>query len=117
MKKPILDRVMAENEGTMAFQTRLKPDTVRSSTAAGDRPMPNFRIVEVLYDGMTKLDFTGPHTVMSRIPGAEVIVASEPGGTIRSDGGLWFARTWRMADVDRCDLLFFPGGLAATEVI
>ena len=22
-----------------------------------------------------------------------------------------------MADIDRCDLLFFPGGLAATEVI
>ncbi|HXQ10613.1 MAG TPA: DJ-1/PfpI family protein, partial [Caulobacteraceae bacterium] len=61
-------------------------------------------------------DFTGPHTVMSRIPGAEVIVASEPGGTIGSDGGLWFARTRRMAEIDRCDLLFVPGGIAATEV-
>ena len=79
--------------------------------------MADFRIVEVLYPGMTQLDFTGPHTVMSRIPGAEVIVASEPGGTIRSDGGLWFARTRRMAEIDRCDLLFFPGGFGATEVI
>jgi cyclohexyl-isocyanide hydratase len=76
-----------------------------------------FRIVEVLYPGLTQLDFTGPHTVFSRLPGCETIVASEPGGTIESDGGLQFAGTRRMAEIDRCDLLFFPGGLAATEVI
>jgi len=80
-------------------------------------PKPPFRIVEVLYPGMTQLDFTGPHTVLSRIPGAEVIVASEPGGTIASDGGLFFARTRRMAEIDACDLLFFPGGFGSTEVI
>lgn len=76
-----------------------------------------FRIVEVLYPGLTQLDFTGPHTIFSRLPGAEAIVASEPGGPIESDGGLTFAGTVRMAEIDRCDLLFFPGGLAATEVI
>jgi len=75
-----------------------------------------FRIVEAIYPGMTQLDFTAPHTVFSRIPGTETIVASEPGGEIVSDGGLRFAGTTRLADIDRCDLLFFPGGLAATEV-
>ena len=79
--------------------------------------MAPFRIVEVLYPGMTQLDFTGPHTVMSRIPETEVIVASEPGGTIPSDGALLFAGTTRMAEIDHCDLLFFPGGFASTEVI
>lgn len=76
-----------------------------------------FRIVEVLYPGLTQLDFTGPHTVFSRLPGVETVVASEPGGPIESDGGLVFGGTRRMAEVDRCDLLFFPGGLAATDVI
>jgi putative intracellular protease/amidase len=76
-----------------------------------------FRIVEVLYPGLTQLDFTGPHTVFSRLPGTEVIVASEPGGPIESDGGLTFAGTRRMAEIEHCDLLFFPGGLAATDVI
>jgi cyclohexyl-isocyanide hydratase len=76
-----------------------------------------FRIVEAVYPGMTQLDFTAPHTVFSRIPGSETIVASEPGGAIESDGGLVFAGTRRLADIDRCDLLFFPGGLAVTEVI
>ncbi|HLY80664.1 MAG TPA: DJ-1/PfpI family protein, partial [Caulobacteraceae bacterium] len=76
-----------------------------------------FRIVEVIFQGMTQLDFTAPHTVFSRIPDAEVIVASEPGGEIESEGGLVFAGTRRLAEVERCDLLFVPGGLAATDVI
>ena len=57
---------------------------------------------------MTQLDFTGPHTVFSRLPGAEIIVASEPGGPIESDGGLIFAGTRRMAEIERCDLLVRP---------
>jgi putative intracellular protease/amidase len=79
-----------------------------------DKP---FRIVEAIYPGMTQLDFTGPHTVFSRLPDTEIIVASEPGGAIKSDGGLSFGDTVRMADIDGCDLLFFPGGLATTDVI
>ena len=76
-----------------------------------------FRIVEAIFEGMTQLDFTAPHTVFSRIPDAETIVASEPGGEITSDGGLTFARTTQLADIDGCDLIFFPGGLATTRVI
>jgi cyclohexyl-isocyanide hydratase len=79
-----------------------------------DRP---FRIVEAIYPGMTQLDFTAPHTVFSRIPNTETIVASEAGGPIESEGGLVFAGTRRLAEIDRCDLIFFPGGLAVTEAI
>jgi putative intracellular protease/amidase len=75
-----------------------------------------FLIVETIYPGMTQLDFTGPHTIFSRIPGARVVVASEPGGPIESDGGLIFAGTRRMAEIERCDLLFVPGGFAATDI-
>jgi len=78
-----------------------------------DRP---FRIVEVIYPGMTQLDFTAPHTVFSRIPKSETIVASLAGGAVESDGGLTFAGTTPMAAIESCDLLFFPGGFAATEV-
>ncbi|HEX4196330.1 MAG TPA: DJ-1/PfpI family protein [Caulobacteraceae bacterium] len=77
--------------------------------------MAPFRIVEALYPGLTQLDFTGPHTVFIRLRDTEVIVASEAGGPIESDGGLTFAGTRRLAEIDRCDLLFFPGGLAATD--
>ena len=76
-----------------------------------------FRILEVIYPGMTQLDFTGPHTVFTRLPKTEVIVASLAGGAVESDGGLIFSGIRKMADIDRCDLLFFPGGFAVTEVI
>jgi putative intracellular protease/amidase len=76
-----------------------------------------FRIVEAIYPAMTQLDFTAPHTVFSRIPDTETFVASEPGGPIESEGGLVFAGTRRLADIDRCDLLFFPGGLGVTAAI
>src|ERR1022692_1383533 len=101
----------------MSFRPQARPGIVASSNqgAAAMAETP-FRIVEAIYPGMTQLDFTAPHTVFSRIPGAETIVASEPGGEIVSDGGLRFAGTTRMDEIDRCDLIFFPGGLAATEV-
>jgi cyclohexyl-isocyanide hydratase len=74
-----------------------------------------FVIVEALFPGMTQLDFTGPHTVLYRLPDVETIVASARGGEIESDGGLVFAGTRRLAEIERCDLLFVPGGVAATE--
>jgi len=76
-----------------------------------------FIIVEILYSGLTQLDFTGPHTVFSRLPNTQVIVASEPGGPIASDGGLVFAGTVRLAEIERCDLICLPGGLSATDAI
>ena len=84
------------------------------SDPTADQP---FVIVEAIYPGMTQLDFTGPHTVFSRIPKTQTIVASEPGGSIESEGGLIFAGTQRLAEIERCDLLFVPGGMAATDVI
>jgi cyclohexyl-isocyanide hydratase len=76
-----------------------------------------FIIVEAIYPGMTQLDFTGPHTIFHRIPNCQTIVASETGGSIESEGGLIFAGTTRMAEIERCDLLFVPGGMAATDII
>lgn len=76
-----------------------------------------FVIVEALFPGMTQLDFTGPHTIFSRIPDTKTIVASESGGEIASDDGLIFAGTARLADVERCDLLFIPGGVSVTDAI
>jgi putative intracellular protease/amidase len=76
-----------------------------------------FIIVEAIYPGMTQLDFTGPHTIFSRLPNTVTIVASEPGGMIESEGALTFAGTTRLAEIARCDMLFVPGGMAATDVI
>lgn len=74
-------------------------------------------IVEVIYPGFTQLDFTGPHTVLSRLPGATCVVASPDGGEVEADGGLVFARTVPVREVAACDILFLPGGMSTTDVI
>ena len=74
-----------------------------------------FRIVFAIYPGMTQLDFTGPHQFLSRMPGAEVVVASPAGGDVASEG-LVFAGTVPLADVQHCDLICIPGGLSAVHI-
>jgi cyclohexyl-isocyanide hydratase len=76
---------------------------------------PPFRIVFCLSPGMTQLDFTGPHQVLSRLPDGDVVVASLGGGEVASEG-LVFAATRRLAEVDACDLICVPGGFAATAM-
>ena len=72
------------------------------------------RIVFALFPGVTQLDFTGPHQVLSRLPGAEVILASRAGGAIETDG-ITFAGLRRLGDVERCDIICVPGGFGVTD--
>ena len=74
-----------------------------------------FTTVFAIWPGMTHLDFTGPHQVLSRLPGSETIVASPAGGAVEADG-LTFGGTTRIADIRSCDLICVPGGVAATKI-
>jgi len=74
------------------------------------------QILFPLYPGVTHLDFTGPHQVLSRAPGLEVTVASMEGRDMTSDG-LTFTGLADLAKVERCDLICVPGGLGATEAM
>ena len=76
---------------------------------------PPFVIVFAIYPGMTHLDFTGPHQFLSRMPNSRTIVASSAGGAIPADG-LVFADTVTLSEVEACDLVCVPGGMAATQV-
>ncbi len=71
-------------------------------------------IVFAVFPGVTQLDFTGPHQVFSFLPGAEVIVASSAGGTLKSSG-LTFAELRRLADIPACDVICVPGGHGVTD--
>jgi putative intracellular protease/amidase len=73
------------------------------------------RIVFFLYEGLTTLDIIGPHDVLSRLPGVEAISVSKDGGPVMADtGALGLTATHAMADVDSCDVLVVPGGVAGT---
>jgi putative intracellular protease/amidase len=68
-----------------------------------------------LYPGVTQLDFTGPHQVLCRLPGAEVVIASTRGGEIHAEGGLVFAGLKPLGEVSACDVLCVPGGPGAMD--
>ena len=73
-------------------------------------------IVFALFDGVTQLDFTGPHEVFSSLPSATVIMASTEGGSIEATGGMIFAGVRRLADIPECDVVCVPGGQGATDI-
>jgi len=79
--------------------------------------MNDLHIVFALFPRITQLDFTGPHEVLWRLPGARLTLASAAGGPVAADGGLVFD-TRPLAAVERCDVLLVPGGfgvIAAME--
>ena len=79
-------------------------------------PPAPLSIVFALFPGVTHLDFTGPHQILCRLPGAKVTVASLEGGEIEADG-LIFAHLPRLTDVEACDVLVVPGGFGTTQAM
>lgn len=73
-------------------------------------------IVFPIYDGVTHLDFTGPHQFLSRLPGATVTVASVGGQDITADG-LTFSALVDLVSIDRCDVICVPGGRGCTDAM
>jgi cyclohexyl-isocyanide hydratase len=73
-------------------------------------------IVFPLYQGVTPLDFTGPHQFLSRLSDAEVIVASVGGEAVNADG-LHFAGLQPLEHIERCDVLCVPGGSGCTQAM
>lgn len=74
-------------------------------------------VVIPVYDGVTQLDFTGPHQFLSRTPEVHVRVASLGGQPITADR-LTFSNLDDLATIVSSDVLLVPGGggcLAAIE--
>jgi cyclohexyl-isocyanide hydratase len=69
----------------------------------------NLVIVFAVFPGLTQLSLTGPYEVLSRLLGAEVIVASVGGGALESSK-LAFGGLHRLADIPACDVICVPGG-------
>ncbi|MBR8094666.1 DJ-1/PfpI family protein [Burkholderia cenocepacia] len=73
-------------------------------------------VVIPLYEGVTHLDFTGPHQVLSLLPDTNIIVASLDGVPIKSHG-LTFAALADLEAIERCDILCVPGGAGCVPAI
>ncbi|MBI3898395.1 MAG: DJ-1/PfpI family protein [Gammaproteobacteria bacterium] len=73
-------------------------------------------VVMPVYDGVTQLDFTGPHQFLSRTPNLNVRVASLGGKSITADR-LTFADLKDLAAIESCDVLLVPGGGGCIDAI
>jgi putative intracellular protease/amidase len=69
-----------------------------------------------VYDGVTQLDFTGPHQFLSRTPDLDVRVASLGGRPITADR-LTFANLEDLEAIESCDVLLVPGGGGCIDAI
>lgn len=64
-----------------------------------------------LYDGFTALDFVGPYTVLSNIPGVDVMVCAAAPGVVQDDHGLLRLDVEHGFDAAPSpDILVVPGG-------
>ena len=66
-------------------------------------------VVVPVYDGVTQLDFTGPHQFLSRTPDVQVRVASLDGRPVTADR-LTFSNLEDLGAIAACDVLLVPGG-------
>jgi cyclohexyl-isocyanide hydratase len=73
-------------------------------------------IVLPIYDGVTHLDFTGPHQVFVRLPNAKVLVASLGGQPVCADG-LQFSALANLEEIAVCDVLCVPGGAGCVAAL
>ncbi|MEK1930276.1 MAG: DJ-1/PfpI family protein [Pararhizobium sp.] len=73
-------------------------------------------VVMPVYDGVTQLDFTGPHQFLSRTPDLNIRVASLGGQSITADG-LTFTNLVDLAAIELCDVLLVPGGSGCIAAI
>jgi cyclohexyl-isocyanide hydratase len=69
----------------------------------------------VLFQRLTQLDFTGPHEVLARIPGAEVHTIAKTREPIVAETGLALLPQATFAELPRVDMIFVPGGVGQIE--
>ncbi|MBK6706929.1 MAG: DJ-1/PfpI family protein [Sphingomonadales bacterium] len=75
------------------------------------------RIVFVLFDNVTQLDFAGPVQFLSRLPGAETHVVTREGLRVTTDCGFAIVPTGSFADCPQADIICVPGGHGVREAI
>jgi cyclohexyl-isocyanide hydratase len=77
----------------------------------------NLNILFPLFDNVTQLDFAGPVQFLSRIPGAQVFVASKDGGAVTTDSGFSILPSHTFADCPQADIICVPGGHGVRDAI
>jgi transcriptional regulator GlxA family with amidase domain len=76
------------------------------------------RTAYLLYDRFTALDITGPHDVLSSVPGAASVFVAESAGPVRSDRGtLTIVAEQSLEQVGTADVVVVPGGYGTRRLL
>jgi cyclohexyl-isocyanide hydratase len=85
--------------------------SARAATSTFDRLRDEpLKIGVLIFERMDQIDFTGPFSVLSRIPNASLTILSKDGAAIRDHKGLRLAADLPLAQADAYDVLQIPGG-------
>jgi cyclohexyl-isocyanide hydratase len=76
-----------------------------------------FRIGFLLFPNITQLDLTGPHEVLSKLPGAKVHLIWKSLDPVKAVGGLTLVPDTTLADCPQLDLVCVPGGPGMTPLM
>ena len=71
----------------------------------------------LLFPDVAQLDFTGPHELLSRLPGVEIKLISSSSDPIVSSGKMKFIPDALLDDIRQTDVLFVPGGPGVDAII
>ncbi|ADD43914.1 DJ-1/PfpI family protein [Stackebrandtia nassauensis] len=104
-RRTVLRAAVAGSLGVGLAASSSSPVAAREP--GGDGP----RIGILLYEGFSLLDPTGPAEVLSRVPGAEVVMIGERTGPVRCDTGqAALIADVTVDDMRDMDVLIVPGG-------
>ncbi len=71
-----------------------------------------------IFDGFTALDAIGPYEVLSRLPGAEVVLCAERRGPTRTESGMVaITADLELGEVERPDVIVVPGGVGNRRLL
>ena len=74
-------------------------------------------IVFALFDQVTQLDFTGPAQFLSRMPGAQIHVASNSIAPVATDCGFSIMPTTSFDDCPQASIICVPGGVGVPAAL
>lgn len=75
------------------------------------------KIAILIFDNYTALDVIGPYEVLSRIPGAEIVLAGLQPGLYKDGNGLRLYAGYSFLDVESPEIVVIPGGFGIDAIL
>lgn len=75
------------------------------------------KVTIFVFDNYTALDLIGPYEVLSRIPGAEILLAGLQPGLYKDGKGMRIYAGHSIVDIESSDIVVIPGGFGIDAIL